>query len=104
MYLALLMMALCISCSYADNNSTVLNTESSTRAAEPIGCVCGVFLSGQFKRGSKEQPKGFPALLHEHPDPLPCTTVGNRICTSKCLDVVSFLIWHLITVVSCCSI
>ncbi|XP_067205548.1 follicle cell protein 3C-1 [Linepithema humile] len=88
MYVALLMMALCISYSYAENNSTVSSIESSAKVEEPIGCVCGVFLSGQFKRGSREQPTGYPALLHEYPDRLPCTVMGNRLCTSKCLDVI----------------
>lgn len=82
-------MALCISHSYAEDNSTVSNIGLSVKEEEPIGCVCGIFLSGQFKRGSREQPKGYPALLHEYPDSLPCTTMGNRLCISKCLDVVS---------------
>lgn len=83
-------MALCISCSYAENNSTVTNIKLSTNTKEqPIGCVCAIFLSGQFKKGSTEQPKGYPALIQEYPDPIPCTTIGNKLCVSKCLDVVS---------------
>lgn len=89
MYLALVMMALCISYSYAEKNNTDTNI-SSKASEEPIGCVCGVFLSGQFKKGSKEQPKEYPAFLHEHPDSLPCNTFGNKLCTSKCLEAVSF--------------
>ncbi|RLU14945.1 hypothetical protein DMN91_012832 [Ooceraea biroi] len=90
MYLALVMMALCISYSHAEKNSTVSNiVKSSTNSHEQsVGCVCAVFLSGQFKKGSKEQPKGYPALFHEHPDPLPCTAIGNKLCTSKCLDAI----------------
>lgn len=90
MYLALVMMALCMSYSYAEKNSTDINVKSSYPSEEPIGCVCAVFLSGQFTKGSKEQPKGYPAFLHEHPDSLPCNTYGNRLCTSKCLEAVSF--------------
>lgn len=91
MYLTLMMMALCISYSYAGNNDTVTNIKPSTKTNEqPTGCVCAIFLSGQFKKGSKEQPKGYPALLHEHSDPLPCNTVGNKLCVTKCLDAVSF--------------
>ncbi|GAB1868349.1 Armadillo repeat-containing protein 7 [Camponotus japonicus] len=88
MYLALVMMALCMSYSYAEKNSTDINIKPSYASEEPIGCVCAVFLSGQFTKGSKEQPKGYPAFLHEHPDPLPCSTFGNRLCTSKCLEAI----------------
>jgi len=85
------MMALCISYSYAEKNSTILNiVKSATNSNEQsVGCVCAVFLNGQFKKGSKEQPKGYPALLHEYPELLPCGAIGNKLCTSKCLDVVS---------------
>jgi len=91
MYLTLVMMALCISYSYAKDNSTVTSIKPPTNTTEqPIGCVCAIFLSGQFKKGSKEQPKGYPALEHEYPNPLPCNPVGNKLCINKCLDVVSF--------------
>lgn len=90
MFLTLVMVVLCLSYSYVEGNNAVPSTvNSSTNSSEPIGCVCAVFLSGQFKKGSKEQPKGYPALLHEYPDSLPCNTVGNKLCTNKCLDVVS---------------
>ncbi|XP_018399204.1 PREDICTED: uncharacterized protein LOC108776947 [Cyphomyrmex costatus] len=88
MYLTLVMMTLCISYSYAENNSTVTNIKSSNIKEQPTGCVCAVFLSGQFKKGSKEQPKGYPALVHEYPDSIPCTAMGNKLCISKCLDVI----------------
>lgn len=74
-------------------SSTTVTTESSiissTTEAPVISCTCGVFLSGQFKKGSKDQPKGNPALLHEQSDLFPCSNVGNKMCTNKCLDVVS---------------
>ncbi|KMQ82705.1 follicle cell protein 3c-1 [Lasius niger] len=88
MYLGLVMMALCISYSYAGKNNTGTNIIPSNPSEEPIGCVCAVFLSGQFTKGSKEQPKGYPAFLHEHPDSLPCNTFGNKLCTSKCLEAI----------------
>lgn len=84
-------MALCISYSYAEDNNTVTNKPFTTTKEQPTGCVCAVFLSGQFKKGSKEPPKGYPALVHEYPDPLPCNTAGNKLCVNKCLDIVSFL-------------
>lgn len=99
MYLALVLtVALCVSYSHAEEissenstvPSTVESTNTPTNSSEPIGCVCAIFLSGQFKKGSKEQPKGYPALLHEHPDIVPCNAIGNKLCTSKCLDAVSF--------------
>jgi len=89
MYLILVMMVLCISYSYAENNSTVTNIKSSTNTKQPTGCACAIFLSGQFKKGSKEQPKGYPALIHEYPDSIPCTTIGNKLCVNKCLEIVS---------------
>jgi hypothetical protein len=56
---------------------------------ESFPCVCGVFLSGQFVKGSHDPPKGNAALLHEHPEPLPCNSFGNKQCINKCLDLVS---------------
>lgn len=90
MYLTLVMVVLCVSYSYAEGSDAVPNTiNSSTNTSEPIGCICAVFLSGQFKKGSKDQPKGNPALLQEHPDSFPCNAFGNKLCTNKCLDAVS---------------
>ncbi|GFG34242.1 hypothetical protein Cfor_08197 [Coptotermes formosanus] len=56
---------------------------------ESVPCVCGVFLSGQFVKGSHNPPKGNAALLHEQPEPLPCNPFGNKQCINKCLDLVS---------------
>nr|XP_024216962.1 uncharacterized protein LOC106681680 [Halyomorpha halys] len=53
-------------------------------------CICGVFLSGQFKRGSP--PNGPPVLLHEYDENFVCSPLGNKQCTNKCLDV---LVKHL---------
>ncbi|XP_022200265.2 follicle cell protein 3C-1 [Nilaparvata lugens] len=62
----------------------ILKTSSS-----PIPCTCGVFMSGQFTRGSHSQPKGNPVLMHEYEDVFPCTAVGNKQCINKCLDVLA---------------
>ncbi|KAL0132582.1 hypothetical protein PUN28_000382 [Cardiocondyla obscurior] len=84
-----MIIALCTLYSCAEHNSTVTNIKSSINTKEqPIGCTCGVFLSGQFKKGSKEQPKGYAALLHEYPNPLPCNIAGNKLCINKCLEVI----------------
>lgn len=56
---------------------------------EQSACTCGVFLSGQFKKGSPEPPTGYPALLHEHDTLFPCSTMGNKQCINKCLETVS---------------
>ena len=82
-----------------DDNSITESSSSTIVTEAPIippttettvkGCMCGVFLSGQFKKGSKEPPKGNPALLHELSDTFPCSNIGNKMCTNKCLDVVS---------------
>ncbi|XP_015524686.1 follicle cell protein 3C-1 [Neodiprion lecontei] len=94
MRLQILAVILCASQIYADETAQIATTSNETTTdaptteTTPLGCVCGVFLSGQFKKGSKEQPKGNPALLHEHPDDFPCSIVGNKLCTNKCLDAI----------------
>ncbi|GAB0088932.1 Follicle cell protein 3C-1 [Sergentomyia squamirostris] len=49
-------------------------------------CNCAVFMSGQFTKGSKEPPRGSPALIHEHEDTYPCTLLGMKQCTNWCLE------------------
>ncbi|XP_078051624.1 follicle cell protein 3C-1-like [Augochlora pura] len=67
----------------------VSNDTFQVTTVEPsLGCVCGIFLSGQFKISSKDEPKGNPALTHDQPGIFPCTPGGNRHCTSKCLDTI----------------
>lgn len=51
-------------------------------------CTCGVFLSGQFKKGSKEAPEGNAALMHEQDSMYPCTSIGAKQCSNKCLETV----------------
>lgn len=62
--------------------------ESVYQQNELVPCTCGVFLSGQFIRGSADPPKGNAALMHELEDKFPCTLLGNKQCTNKCLDIV----------------
>ncbi|XP_055302182.1 follicle cell protein 3C-1 [Sitodiplosis mosellana] len=52
-------------------------------------CTCGVFLSGQFKKGSSEPPVGHPALMHEQDSMFPCTQIGAKQCSNKCLEMVA---------------
>lgn len=54
-------------------------------------CTCGVFLSGQFKKGSSEPPVGHPALMHEQDSMFPCTPIGAKQCSNKCLEMVNIV-------------
>ncbi|VEN64518.1 unnamed protein product [Callosobruchus maculatus] len=54
----------------------------------PVPCTCGVFLSGQFKKGHKAEPKGEPILMQEMDAPFANNAVGNRQCTSKCIETI----------------
>jgi hypothetical protein len=51
-------------------------------------CNCAVFMSGQFKKGSTEQPKGLPALIQETDVSFPCTPTGTKMCINKCLETI----------------
>lgn len=55
---------------------------------EQVPCTCGVFLTGQFKRGSSEPPKGNPALMHEQELQFSCNQAGIKQCTNRCLEMV----------------
>lgn len=51
-------------------------------------CSCAVFLSGQFKKGSSEQPRGLPALTQETDMQYPCNPTGTKMCINKCLELI----------------
>lgn len=55
---------------------------------EQIPCTCGVFLTGQFKKGSQEPPKGNPVLMHEQELQFSCNAAGVKQCTNRCLEMV----------------
>ncbi|KAJ6629965.1 Follicle cell protein 3C-1 [Pseudolycoriella hygida] len=55
---------------------------------EQLPCTCGVFLTGQFKRGSSEPPKGNPALMHEQELQFSCNAAGVKQCTNRCLEMI----------------
>ncbi|XP_066258752.1 follicle cell protein 3C-1 [Euwallacea similis] len=76
-----------------DNNVTNSNNESSEESSmeidpEDTPCTCGVFLSSQFKKGSKAQPKGDPVLTQEIETPFMNNAVGNKQCTHRCLEAI----------------
>ncbi|XP_014214304.1 follicle cell protein 3C-1 [Copidosoma floridanum] len=74
------------------STDTITTSTTTTTAATAIGCSCGVFLSGQFNKGTKEQPKENPSLLLEQPEKFPCTNAGNKLCMHKCLEnIVKYL-------------
>lgn len=90
MYLKFICIILCASTVYTKKDIDVNNSNhlDSSTSEKPVGCVCGVFLSGQFKKGTKEQPTGNPVLLHEQSDSFPCTLHGNKQCINKCLEMI----------------
>lgn len=51
-------------------------------------CTCAVFMSGQFKKGSTEQPRGYPALTQETDTNYACTPTGTKLCINKCLETI----------------
>lgn len=67
------------------------STNETTQVNSSIGCFCGVFMGGQFKKGSKEQPKGKPILSQKQSVSSPCNLIGNRICLNSCLSTVSII-------------
>ncbi|XP_044728148.1 follicle cell protein 3C-1 [Chrysoperla carnea] len=73
-----------------DNKITDTESVSPQPVTPPplIPCTCAVFLSGQFTKGSPEQPRGYPALVHEQEMTFACTNLGNKQCTNKCLDII----------------
>lgn len=56
--------------------------------SDGTSCSCAVFLSGQFKKGSSEQPKGHAALIQETEFNFPCNAAGTKMCINKCLESV----------------
>ncbi|XP_045470432.1 follicle cell protein 3C-1 isoform X2 [Harmonia axyridis] len=55
---------------------------------KPVPCTCGVFLSGQLKKGTKQDPKGVPVLTEEMDRAFENNPVGVRKCTNKCLETI----------------
>ncbi|CAL7950026.1 unnamed protein product [Xylocopa violacea] len=91
MYPTLLLSVLYFASVLGDNQTipkALNSTIQSPINESPIGCACGIFLSGQFKKGSKESPRGNPALVHNLSGTFPCTPVGNKLCINKCLNAI----------------
>jgi hypothetical protein len=70
--------------------------ESTATEAATVGvdepntpCTCAVFMTGQFTKGSSQQPKGVPAIVQELETMYPCSPKGTKTCTNKCLQLVS---------------
>lgn len=69
-----------------------LNKNSTSELLTKVkshGCFCGIFMGGQFKKGSKEQPKGKAILSQKQTVSTSCNSIGNRICLNSCLNTVS---------------
>lgn len=91
MYRLHLLLVVCLTSVLADSQMKVKAINSTLKISTtdpPVGCACGIFLSGQFKKGSKEPPKGNPAIINDLPDELPCTPAGNRLCINKCVETI----------------
>ncbi|XP_060871921.1 follicle cell protein 3C-1-like isoform X3 [Metopolophium dirhodum] len=63
--------------------------QSLSSSTTKTPCICGVFLSSQITKGSKKQPTGYAALLHEQDEPAPCNALGVKTCTNKCLEIIA---------------
>ncbi|KAF5277814.1 hypothetical protein FQR65_LT03795 [Abscondita terminalis] len=72
----------------AETKNASNNNKTTKETTTPCPCSCGVFLSGQFVKGSKQPPKGNPALLQEMDNPFVNNAVGNRQCINKCLELI----------------
>lgn len=72
--------------SLSNPSQSLAALSSLTGESEP--CSCAVFMSGQFKKGSKDPPKGHPALIQETDIDFPCTSAGQRQCINKCLETI----------------
>ncbi|KAL3282006.1 hypothetical protein HHI36_005209 [Cryptolaemus montrouzieri] len=70
-------------CNAADRENNLIKN-----VGKPVPCTCGVFLSGQFKKGTKQEPKGVPVLTEEMDRAFENTPVGVRKCTNKCLETI----------------
>lgn len=68
--------------------SPLVNSLNSLSIDNGTPCSCAVFMSGQFKKGSTDPPKGHPALIQETDLHFPCTTAGNKMCINKCLETI----------------
>lgn len=69
--------------------SKALDNVKNVAAQNTPSCSCGVFLSGQFVKGSPKPPVGNPAIITELEDQLTCSTLGAKQCATKCLEGVS---------------
>lgn len=67
--------------------------DQQTIPANATACTCAVFMSGQFKKGSSEQPTGYPALISELEQAYPCNAGGMKMCVNRCLESVGNLIY-----------
>lgn len=78
-----------VHCGNVENNK--ISNGDKEKEHKSIPCTCGIFLSGQLVKGKNEQPKGNPVLLQETDHHYLSGSAGNRMCITKCLEVVSIL-------------
>lgn len=85
LYIYLLLIAV-VNCQLNLKNDLKSKFNLASAATEATPCACGVFMSGQFKKGSSEQPKGSAALIQETDINYPCNAMGTKQCINKCLE------------------
>ncbi|XP_055605328.1 follicle cell protein 3C-1-like [Uranotaenia lowii] len=72
-----------------NESQLVQSTSSPTKNEEHLPCSCAIFLTGQFNRHNRtEPPRGNPAIQVELMQNYPCTSTGNKQCSSRCLDTI----------------
>ncbi|XP_076165497.1 follicle cell protein 3C-1 isoform X2 [Ptiloglossa arizonensis] len=89
MYIIYLLLVFCFSTVFADQiKLKILNdTFDIATTQSSFSCTCGIFLNGQFKKGSKV-PTENPTLIHDQSGVFPCTPSGKKLCTHKCLNTI----------------
>ena len=58
---------------------------------EDRSCICGIFLSSQFVKGSSAPPKGEPVISNTLDKKFVCNPIGRRQCQTKCLEQVIYI-------------
>ncbi|XP_055638455.1 follicle cell protein 3C-1 [Toxorhynchites rutilus septentrionalis] len=62
---------------------------NSVKQTENVPCSCAIFLTGQFNKFNRsEPPRGNPGIQMELMQHFPCSTMGNKQCSNRCLDAI----------------
>lgn len=72
----------------ANIENALFKMQKNNSVKEQVPCTCGIFLTGQFKKGSTEPPRGNPVLMHEQELHFQCNGAGVKQCKNRCLEMV----------------